>query len=281
MSKYLSIGIRYMLVSVTAFGIMNVIAKYLSMFSYSEIVFFRSSSAFVVCAVMIWNKGISPWGNQKGWLLIRALVGTTAMTLFFAALQILPLASTVTVRYLAPIFAALFAMLFIGERVKPIQWLFFAMAFCGILLMKGFDIRFTNLGFALIMGSAVTSGMVYVIIRRIGKGDDPLVVVGYFMFIASVVGLILTGSEWSEVSLIHLLMASSLGIFGFFGQYFMTKALQEEKANRVAPMKYFEALFAFIVGWIWLGETYTWVPIMGMLLVVAGMVLNVFWTREK
>jgi len=154
-------------------------------------------------------------------------------------------------------------------------------AFSGVLLMKGFDPRIDNYGLLVVMISAVVTGAAYVSIQKIGKGDDPLVVIAYFMFMASVAGVWFTGTAWSVPSTQQWSGLLSLGLLGFAGQYYMTKALQEESTGRVAPLKYVEAIFSFFLGWLWLGESYTWLPIIGMLLIIVGMVLNVVVSQKS
>jgi drug/metabolite transporter (DMT)-like permease len=272
--------VKFMMISALIFSVMNLIAKSLDTFNWSEIVFYRSFGSLIICAVLIKRKGISFLGNQRGLLLARGLCGTVAMCCFFMALQVLPLATTTSLRYLSPVFGAIMAVVFLKNPIRPIQWLFFLVAFLGVLLMKGFDARIDDYGLLVVMISAVFTGAIYVIIQKIGKGDDPLVVIAYFMASASIAGLIFTGWEWSAPSSLEWAGLLSLGVLGFGGQYYMTKALQCESTVRVAPLKYLEAIFSFFLGWLWLGETYTWVPIVGMLLIIAGMVMNVVVSKK-
>jgi len=66
----------------------------------------------------------------------------------------------------------------------------------------------------------------------------------------------------------------SLGVFGFFGQYYMTKALQSSEVNQIAPLKYIEVIFTMLIGVIWMGETYTLVSSIGIALILIGLTLN-------
>jgi len=280
MNKYFTDGVKFMLLSALFFSVMNLIAKSLDTFSWSEIVFYRSIGTLMICFFLIKRKGISVLGNQYVLLIARGLLGTVAMCCFFIALQILPLATTTSLRYLSPIFGALMAMILLKDRIKSIQWLFFLIAFSGVLIMKGFDTRIDDFGLLIVMISAFFTGAVYVSIQKIGQGDDPLVVITYFMFCATIAGVVFTGAEWSTPTLLQWSALLLLGLLGFGGQYYMTKALQLESTARVAPLKYVEAIFSFLLGWIWLGETYTWVAIFGMILIIVGMVLNVVISKK-
>ena len=180
-----------MLLSAVSFTVMNLIVKHLSHFGSGQLVLFRAfGSLFFTMTYLLWHK-IPILGNQKALLVYRGLVGVTSMGLFFMSVNYLPIGSAVSLRYISPIFATILAVFFLRERVKPIQWLFFLMAFGGVLMIKGFDPNIDSFGLVLVLASALFSGMVYVIINKIGHGDHPVVIVNYFMWISVIVGGIL------------------------------------------------------------------------------------------
>ena len=61
---------------------------------------------------------------------------------------------------------------------------------------------------------------------------------------------------------------AEIGIFGLVGQVVMTKALQLEKTSVLAPFKYMELVYALLLGFIFFGETYRWLPFVGILLII-------------
>nr|WP_279309220.1 EamA family transporter [Psychroserpens sp. SPM9] len=94
------------------------------------------------------------------------------------------------------------------------------------------------------------------------------------MIIAALFGGILAISEWTNPSGIEWLILLSLGVFGYFGQYYMTKAFQIGEVNQVAPLKYIEVIFTMIIGVIWLDEIYSMISLIGILLILIGLLLN-------
>ena len=54
----------------------------------------------------------------------------------------------------------------------------------------------------------------------------------------------------------------------------MTKALQAEKANLVASLKYLGSVYALIYGYFIFGETYDFFSLFGIVLIVSGVILN-------
>lgn len=269
-----------MVLSTIAFTGMNGLIKYLTEYSAYQLVFFRSLGSLFFTFGFLLSRGIPILGTQRKLLITRGVFGTTSMLLFFMAVHYMPIGSAVALRYIAPIFAAIFAILILKENVRPVQWLFFILSFIGVMVLKGFDSSIPLLGLILVLLASVFSGLVYIIIRKIGQKEHPVVIVNYFMCIATVVGGVLSIFHWKTPSLNDLLLLLSLGVFGFFGQLFMTKAFQMGETSIIAPIKYIEVVFAIIVGVGFLGETYSVWSFAGMAMIICGLLLNIWYTNR-
>ncbi len=267
-------GIRSMLVATLGFTLMQVFIKELGHFHVFEIVFFRSAVTALFCIIYLRRKGISLIGNQQKWLILRAICGIISMTLFFVTIQRMPLGASVSLKYLSPIFAAVFAVLFINEKIKPIQWFYFLCALLGVFMLKGFDTRIDTL--SLIMGivGAVFVGLVFVLIRHIGDSEHSMVIVNYFMLSAAILSGIGMIPVWQNPTLYEWLLLIGMGVAGYFGQIYMTKAFQLEAASRVAPVKYMGLIYSLIIGLFWFGESYSFLSFIGILLIVGSMLMN-------
>jgi drug/metabolite transporter (DMT)-like permease len=71
-----------------------------------------------------------------------------------------------------------------------------------------------------------------------------------------------------------------IGVMTQFAQYFMTMAYQNEELSKVAPLKYFGVLYAIILGYVFFGETFNWLTYTGMIMVIVGVILNV-WYKQR
>lgn len=270
-----------MLISTFAFACMNVTVKYLAHINAHQIVFFRSLSSLVFTFPFLLKNNIPILGNNKKLLVLRGLAGVTSMTLFFMSIKYLPIGTAVSLRYIAPIFATLFAVLFLSEKIKPLQWVFFITAFSGVLVLKGFDSQINSFGLMLVLIAAIFSGFVYIIINKIGTKDHPVVVVNYFMVIATIVGGLFSILNWQNPIGIEWLLLFSLGFFGYFGQLYMTKAFQNAETNQVAPFKYLEVIFTLVFGVLLLHDLYTFWSLIGIFLILIGLILNILYKAKK
>ncbi|MGB2513802.1 MAG: DMT family transporter, partial [Flavobacteriaceae bacterium] len=155
--------------------------------------------------------------------------------------------------------------------------LFFISAFFGVYLIKNYDASGSNFGVFLVLLAAFFSAVVYILISKIGNKDHPVVVVHYIMLIATLVGGVGSLFFWRSPSLYELILLLSLGIFGFFGQLYMTKAFQNAEAHMVAPFKYVEVIFTMLFGVFILHENYELLHILGTFLVIVSLVFNVLY----
>ncbi len=276
----ISKGIVFILIATFAFAIMNATAKELSDFHPMQVVFFRALGTFVFIFPTMLLRKIRIVGNNPKFLFLRGFVGVISLATFFMALQRIPLGSAISIRYLGPIFGVVMAALFLKEKVKGLQWLSFAIAFSGVILLKGFDLRIDNLSLGLLLISAFFVGMVFVLLRYLSETDHYLTIINYFMVMAIIASLFFinqwrmpVGNEWYPVV--------GIGILGMVGQVFMTRAFQTEDTSVLAPFKYMELVWALIMGYFLFGETYSWLPFLGIILIIIGMLLNVYSKNKK
>ncbi len=269
-----------MLLSSLSFSLMQLCVKMLSHLPVVELVFFRSLVSLVLSLIVLKRANVNPLGNNKTALILRGVFGVGALSLFFYTLQALPIATAVVIQYLSPMFTALFAIWILKEPVKPIQWAFFALAFCGILVINGFDDNVEPVYlFAGILSSAL-AGLAYNMIRKVKDTDHPVVVVFYFPLIATPVMGIVTAFQWVTPDLTDWAVILAMGIFTQIAQVYMTKAWQGSEANQIAGLKYIGVFFALFWDFTLFGITHGWATFAGIALVISGVALNLFVKRK-
>jgi len=145
--------------------------------------------------------------------------------------------------------------------------------------MKGVDFRIDTLSFIMILASSILVGAVFTIVRYLGNKEHYLTIINYFM-VVSILGSLVSIGQWRMPVGTEWFYVCSIGVLGMIGQIFMTRSFQLADTSTVAPIKYMELVYALLFGYFLFNERYDFWPIIGMSLVVAGMLWNV-WIKSR
>ena len=277
----ISKGMGYMLLATLLFTCMNVLVKLVPHIPAIEIIFFRSVISLVMSYVVLKSQHVPVFGNNKKLLLMRGGAGAFALVCYFITLQNIPLASAVTLQYLSPVFTTILGIFLVREKVSPLQFLFFALAFVGVFVIKGIDPRVTNLYLLLGIGAGFFAGLAYNIIRKLNTTEHPLVIVFYFPLVTLPLTGIYVFMNWVQPQGIEWLYLGLIGVLTQFAQYFMTKAYQLEELNKVASLNYIGIIYALGFGYFVFEESFHPLSYVGMLLVLLGVLLNMWYKRKR
>ncbi|MHC8950109.1 DMT family transporter [Sphingobacterium hungaricum] len=275
-------GVQYMIISALCFTIMQSLIKFTPKFSSFHHVFFRSIVGWILCVLVLSYQHVSLKGKNSKLLIYRGIIGTVSMVSFFYILTKIPFGSAVAFKYLSPIFTAIFAVLILKERISPLQWFCFFISFIGIILLKGFDTRIAFFDVCIGLIAAVSGGLLYIVIRKIGDDDHPFVILHYFMLISIFASSIAVIPNWITPTLTDWIWFLLIGGIGFIAQLFFTSSVQDpgNQVSFLAVLRYLEVVFALIVGYYFFQETYTLQSFVGIFLIFGGLILS-FMLKPK
>jgi drug/metabolite transporter (DMT)-like permease len=270
-----------MLASTGFYAILNICVKQLSHLPAMELIFFRSAISFVICIYGIRQAGVYIFGKNHKWLFIRGFAGIVALWLYFTSIQKMPLASAVAIQYTSPVFTALLATFILSEKMSKWKWLFFLISMVGVFLIKAFDSRLETEYVLIGLASAVCSGIAYNAVRKLNFSEHPLVIILYFPLVALPVTGIYCLYNWVWPHGWDWALVLIMGLCTQAGQYCMTKAIQSERLENVTFLNYAGILFGLIFGYFLFGEVFDLFSLAGMLLVMAGIFLNLLERKPK
>lgn len=274
-------GIAWMVLATILYTAANLCVKALAHLPTQELVFLRSVISLVLTGGWLWWNGYSLFGVNRKWLLIRGIFGTIGLATFFHTLRFIPIASATVIQYLSPIFTVLLARYFDGQRsMRPVQWLFFATAFAGVLMVKGFDPRINWLYFGLGVSSAMAAAVAYLATMKCRETDHPVGVVIWFHLVAVPVTGGWTAFTWVPPVGNEWLLALAVGLLSVVAQVAMTFALHQGEANVIMPFKYFGAVLAFIFGLLLFDEHLNQWALAGIGLVILSVTVNTVLKRR-
>lgn len=270
-----------MLIAGLFFSLMNVGVKLLDTIPAIEIVFFRAAISLVMSFAYLKARKINLWGSNKKLLILRGALGAVALVMYFKTLQEIPFASAVTLMQLSPVLTILLAVFLLGEKVKPLQWVFFTLAFTGVAMIKGFDPSVKPLYFMLGVGAAFIAGLAYNVVRKLRSSEHPLVIVFYFPLIATPIAAIASIPVWVMPSGWQWFILLGIGVATQLAQVNMTRSMQLEALAKVSAFRYLTVVYALFIGFFLFGEALPIGAFLGVLLVFIGIVANVVYTHKK
>lgn len=267
--RELNSGVKYMLLASLTFAFMGAFAKLASeSMSSLEVVFFRNIAGVLIIGFAVLKKPMKHKGGKPWLLLFRGMMGFTALLAFFYNIANISLGDAMTYSKTSPIFTAIFAWLFLHEKLSLKAWLAIGIGFVGIIFIT----QPTTVGFTkydmLGIFSGIGAALAYTSIRELRKFYDTRAIVLSFMGVGTIGPIILfIISEYFHMPELDFMLGKfhmptgivwvyviGMGIFATISQYLMTKAYGETKAGIVGAVSYTNIVFSIIVG-VMLGDS--------------------------
>ncbi len=281
--RELNKGVQYMLIASFTFAIMGAFAKLSSEYMSSlEVVFFRNIAGVILIGIAIIKKPLLNKGGKPLLLFFRGFMGFIAVLAFFHNIAHIPLGDAMTFSKTSPIFTAIFAWIFLSEKLSLKAWGAIGVGFIGIIFitqpsMIGFT-KYDLLG----IFSGVGAALAYTSIRELRNYYDTRAIVLSFMSVGTIGPILLfTLSPYVDKPELDFLFGEfvmpsgivwfyviAMGVFATISQLLMTMAYGETKAGIVGAVSYTNIIFSIAVGMILGDASPDVVTIFGILLIV-------------
>lgn len=265
------LGIIFMILSVISFSVMDIVVKLMSShYPTGQLIFFRGFFGLIPILFIIPKER---FGNllktEKIKLhLVRAFGGAFAMTFLYLGLKFLPIADAITISFAAPIFATIFSIIFLNEKVRLIRWLaiFFGLTGVIIVLKPGTEL-FTYYSFFPIL-FCIGFATISIAIKKLSKTEPDYLIALYFTLVLILFGLISISMGWKKIDISDIHYLVIIGLSGSIGNIFLTKSIREADISLVTPIKYLSLVFAIIAGWLIFNEIPSILTISGAMLII-------------
>lgn len=250
----------------------------------SMLVCARAIVTLVSSYVWLRFRGISPWGNRRGLLILRGLFGFTGLTCFFYTLTRLPLAEATVLQYLNPVFTAVVAFFVLREPLRLALVGALGLAFLGVILianpaLSGVSSTLPKEAVAVAVCGALASAGAYVTIRKLRESDEPLVIVFYFSLVALPVSVPVMMPSFVWPQGIEWLLLLALGLVTQVAQVMMTRGLALVPAGPGTTVGYTQIGFSTLWGWLVFQETPSVATGMGALCI--GLAIGLLWLPQR
>jgi|TARA_B000000437_G_scaffold201526_1_gene165323 drug/metabolite transporter (DMT)-like permease len=258
-----------------SFGTMNALVKWTSLHAdVWMIIMVRSAVIAFAVAVFAASRGISLRVIDKRTMLLRCVVGLTAMILYFTALGRIPIGQAVTLQYTAPLFVALLSGRVISERVEPAVVILVATAFAGIVLIVSPDLSSVDPDALLALGSGFFAAMAYMYVRELRNTDSVSSVVFWFAAFSVAGSMLQALPDIFDLDWRTLAALVGIGVGAGGGQVGITMAYHRANAAWVSAFSYLTVIVATFYGFTLFNETLgisDWIG--GVLIVGSGVAL--------
>jgi len=260
------IGVLWMVVAAIAFSVTIIMVRYLAeKFSTFEIVLFRLIFGIVI---------MMPWLIRSGiWVLItdhmmvytlRAVVTYCAILAGYYSISLITIADSTALQFTLPFFILLFAMLALGEKVRPHRWIATVVGFIGALIIIRPGFAEVNAGMLIALAAAAFFGVSDVCTRFLSGKDQLNVVVYYGFFLQIPIAAVPAAMTWVTPEISDFVYISIFVIAAVGAQYCLTQSFSHAEASLVSPVLFirlpFVAVFGFFLFeelpsiWTWIGS---------------------------
>ncbi|MGQ9553330.1 MAG: DMT family transporter [Anaerolineae bacterium] len=179
----------------------------------------------------------------------------------------------------APIFTAVFATAFLGERLKLWGWAGIAVSFTGVSLIalgEGEGLHF-NSGAMLILVAALATSLYFILQKRLLRKYQALALTTYGIWFGTAIMLVLSPGLPAAVRSAPLPATGAIVYLGLFpaavAYVTWAYALSRGPASKAASFLFLTPLLATTIAWFWLGEKPTWLALLGGLMALTGVIL--------
>jgi len=244
-----------------------------------EIMMYRSLiGIFIVLIFIIYNKSFLEISIQRIKLhFIRNIFHFAGQNLWFFAVVYIPLSQLFAFEFSVPIWVAVFAPIFLKEKLTLVRFLAIAIGFLGILIVA--RPNFSTLDPAIIaaalcaIGFAVTS----IATKKLTTTETITCILFWLTVMQFIFGFICAGIDGAidfPIGL-ELIWIAIIGLCGLIAHFCITKALSMAPALVVSPLEFLRLPFISIIGYFMYNENLELLVFFGAILVLFANIINI------
>ena len=249
-------GILLMCLSTVAFSIMHGLVRFVSeVLPPFQIAFFRNVFGLAFLLPLLMRSRFAILRTKRiGLHALRGVINIVAMLMFFTALSISPIAKVTALSFTAPIFMAVLAVLFLGERFRIYRWLAILFGFLGMLIILRPGLVAMDTGALLVTCSAALWAVAMVLIKILSRTDSSLTIVAYMGIFLGIFSVFPALWVWQPFGLQTLGWMVLIGLFGSIAQMSLSQSLKETDPTALMPFDFLKLIWTALIGAWFFGE---------------------------
>ncbi len=204
----------------------------------------------------------------------RNLIHYGAQLGWFFALTLIPLGQVVAIEFTMPIWTALLAASFLGERMTIWKTCAIALGLVGVVIIVRPATGQLNPGQLIALAAAVGFGSSVAMMKSLTRTEATVAIIFWMLVIQSVAGFFPSLYVWKWPSAYIWCCAIVVALAGTFSHFCMARAMLYADATIVLPMDFLRVPLTAAVGWLIYSERLDSFTVLGAALILAGNLLN-------
>ena len=211
--------------------------------------------------------------SQRKTMCLRVFFGFCGIMFWFLSVRNMPFGLATSLFQSSVIFITLMSPFLLNEKVGIYRWSAVIAGLSGVVIITNpFSGAMTMAAFFGV-GAALSSAVLAILLRRLGKGDVPISVACWYNgsgFVAAGIVVLLFPGQFDAVSQPIFFDLVWLGVIGAGLQIVLTTAYRYADAVAVASMRYLQMPVSAVAGYVIFAEVMTPVEIFGALVIISS-----------
>jgi len=204
----------------------------------------------------------------------RNLIHYAAQLGWFFALTLIPLGQVVAIEFTMPIWTAILAASFLGERMTVWKTAAIVLGVVGVIIIVRPATGSVNPGQLIALGAAVGFGISITMMKSLTRTEQTLAIIFWMLVIQSAAGFLPSLYVWQWPSAYAWGWIVVIAFCGTFSHYCMARAMLYADATVVIPMDFLRVPLTALAGWLIYSERLDMFTVLGAALILTGNLLN-------
>ncbi|TIT17847.1 MAG: DMT family transporter [Mesorhizobium sp.] len=204
----------------------------------------------------------------------RNVIHYTGQAAWLYALTLIPLAVLISIEFTTPIWTALLAVAFLGERLSRPRLAAIVLGLIGVVIIVRPGVGAVNPGHVIVLGAAVCFGISVVLVKSLTRTDSVVRIIFWMLIIQSLLGLVPALYEWQNPPLELWPWILLIAFTGMSSHFCMARALVYADATVISPMDFLRVPLSAVIGWLLYHEQIDAFTAGGGALILMGNLLN-------
>jgi drug/metabolite transporter (DMT)-like permease len=276
-------GALWMGGSVLSFSAMAIAAReLLRHMGIFEILAFRTGIALAIVLAVALYTGAEVLRTRRIFVhLWRNLVHLAGQACWVYALGLLSLAMVFAIEFTMPIWTALLAALFLGERLTRARVVMLVLGFGGVLVILRPGLAIVQPAALVALAASLFYAIQMIGTKQLSRTDAPLTVLFWMSVIQTPVSLAIALPSWVAPVLEDLPWMIAIGVGSYTAHYCLTRAMRVADATIVVPVDFTRLPLIAVVGAAFYAEPLDPAVIAGAAMIFAGVWFSLKAERRR